>query len=259
MSSNDGSELSPRAKALLHADAALDSVPVGSSERVLKRLSVTLPLAGLAVSTAHAAAAPSLPPAATAATGALAALAGVKGKLLLGVVVLGTALGALGVMNRSERRLSDNVDSTRAATDSSAKAPVHAASAPSAWIPEPTPLPSNAPLRDTKDNAPSISSPGLAPAPSAPASSLAEERALLDAARSALSSGNAGSALERLLVHERRYPRGLLAEERESLTVQALAHTGAAEAARKRFAAFKRRFPASIFLPALEAVVGSLP
>jgi hypothetical protein len=65
------------------------------------------------------------------------------------------------------------------------------------------------------------------------ASSLAEEHRLLRAARSAL-AGAPDRALALTREHERRFPRGVLAQEREVIAIQALAAMGEGEAARKK-------------------------
>ena len=69
---------------------------------------------------------------------------------------------------------------------------------------------------------------------------------LLAHARRALASD---PALAQRLVrdHERRFPDGLLVEEREAIAVQALAHVGALAQARSRALSFSSRFPNSAY------------
>ncbi|NOU31761.1 MAG: hypothetical protein HOO96_27985 [Polyangiaceae bacterium] len=93
-------------------------------------------------------------------------------------------------------------------------------------------------------------------APSAtkdPASSLAEERALLEMGRSALARGQSADAVAAARKHERTFPRGKLTEEREVLMVQALAASGARDEAKARAARFAQSYPSSIFGPAVRA------
>lgn len=94
------------------------------------------------------------------------------------------------------------------------------------------------------------------PRAAAPASSgdaeLASERALVDRARSALLSGHPSEALEAVDAHARRFPRGRLAEEREALAVQALARAGERAQAKVRAEAFRRAYPESLFIEAVE-------
>lgn len=92
-------------------------------------------------------------------------------------------------------------------------------------------------------------------APSA-TSTLAEEQALVDRARAALSRGRPKDALAAVTEHERRFGRGRLAEEREILAIQALVADGRTTEARTRAARFRTTFPKSLFLPSLGKIVG---
>jgi hypothetical protein len=95
-------------------------------------------------------------------------------------------------------------------------------------------------------------------APSASAS-LAAERSLLDDARSALANGDAPRALALTDAHVRRFARPQLAEEREALAVQALVGDGRYDDARSRAAHFRATWPSSLFLPAVDASLASIP
>jgi hypothetical protein len=104
-----------------------------------------------------------------------------------------------------------------------------------------------------------------APAPPAPVSapapgdSLAAERALLDVARSAFGRGEGDEALGALARHEKLFPGGQLAEEREALTVRSLVLAGHEREARARAARFRKRYPTSVMLPAVEASLDAAP
>ena len=74
-----------------------------------------------------------------------------------------------------------------------------------------------------------------------------ESLALLDA-RTALRAGQAGRALELLDQMRTRFPRGALGQEREALTIEALAKTGQAAAAERRADAFVRNHPHSPYV-----------
>lgn len=87
----------------------------------------------------------------------------------------------------------------------------------------------------------------------------AAERVLLDTARTALMRERPADALAALRRHEARFPRGQLAEERESLRVMALVRAGDHAGARARGDAFRRRFPGSLLRPAVEAALRSIP
>jgi hypothetical protein len=108
--------------------------------------------------------------------------------------------------------------------------------------------------------------PSPAPAPidrSAPLSTrdgdLAEQRWLLERARTALSRGDGAAALDSLDEHQRRFPEGQLTEEREVLEIQASLTLGHASEARLRATEFERRHPGSLLLPAVEGALRSLP
>jgi hypothetical protein len=85
------------------------------------------------------------------------------------------------------------------------------------------------------------------------------ERALLDAARIALVSGDTDTALRALGRHTRSYRRPLLGEERDALFVQALVRAGRYDEARTRADAFRRSAPQSLFMPAVDAAIASIP
>ncbi len=81
--------------------------------------------------------------------------------------------------------------------------------------------------------------------------SLAAERALVDRARAALSTGDPEAALAAVRLHRTRHPRGQLAEEREALAVRALRAAGHDAEAEARQARFRRAYPESLFAPAI--------
>jgi outer membrane protein assembly factor BamD (BamD/ComL family) len=66
-----------------------------------------------------------------------------------------------------------------------------------------------------------------------------------------LRAGQASDALKTLQSLERDEPNGLLQQEREALSIQALAALGQRDAARKRAAVFAQRYPASPHLSAV--------
>lgn len=87
--------------------------------------------------------------------------------------------------------------------------------------------------------------------------SMAAERQLLDAARTALARGEPQAGIASLEKHIKRYPKGTLAEEREALYVRVLAASGNNNAAAARAANFERRFPNSIFIPVVRRAVST--
>jgi TolA-binding protein len=88
---------------------------------------------------------------------------------------------------------------------------------------------------------------------------LAAERRLLEIARTALGRGRTDGALATLHQHARLFPSGQLAEERESLLVQALVAKGDYAQARERATRFHRQHPHSLFAPVVEQALQSIP
>ena len=98
-----------------------------------------------------------------------------------------------------------------------------------------------------------------APAPSDEQDTeLARERALIETARSALARKQP-DVLEHLARHEQQFPDGRLAEERESLLVQALVRAGRSGEARSRAARFRAHWPRSLLQPVVDAALGEIP
>ena len=94
-----------------------------------------------------------------------------------------------------------------------------------------------------------------APRQAAASSTLAEEGKLLAKARQLMQSGQVSPALELLQSSAQRYPKSVLSQEREVLTIEALAASGAAPAARQRAQRFLERYPASPYLARLQRFV----
>jgi hypothetical protein len=78
-----------------------------------------------------------------------------------------------------------------------------------------------------------------------PATTLAEEGRLLAKANALVQAGKGRQALEVLRQSESRYPQSTLYQEREVLTVEALAASGATSAAKQRAERFLKRYPNS--------------
>lgn len=107
--------------------------------------------------------------------------------------------------------------------------------------------------------APSSPAPKPASEPTDDGRSVAAERALLDAARIALASGEPTQALDVVARHAREYPRGRLAEEREAIAVRALVKAGRYDEARSRAERFQSVYPRSVAAPAVSAAIHSIP
>jgi hypothetical protein len=67
--------------------------------------------------------------------------------------------------------------------------------------------------------------------------------------------GDFASALAAIADHQRRFPSGQLAEEREGLRVRALLGLGRIAEAQAAGAAFRRRFPHSALLERIDAML----
>ena len=131
------------------------------------------------------------------------------------------------------------------AAASSAPEPI---ASPSAQPPPPAPPPASSSITRSPSQP-------FAAASSRP-DALAQERTLLDRARSALARGDVAAARAALAEHEHTFARGMLAEEREFLAIQCALREGNAGEARERAARFRARFPGSALQPAIDQSLG---
>jgi hypothetical protein len=139
-------------------------------------------------------------------------------------------------------------------------APTMQRDAPLAPQPEP-PIQAISPSDLEQIDAPAPTSTSLAmPSPTASDanSSLALERRLLDEARQALARGEPQTGLAPLDRHAKRFPKGVLTEEREALAVRLLAALDQSDAATARAENFHRRFPNSLFTPAVDNAIAAI-
>ncbi len=234
---------------------ALSDVPV--PDDVQARLTSTLGSLLAAPEAAHAPEAPPTPePTATAdAPSATSATVGASTSALklLGMAALGVALGAGGneLLHRASPPAPTVVERTvfvdRPAPTPTAEATTSRTSAPSAPAIDVSALP--------------LVTASAAPAPMATSRDveLGKERALVDAARSALARGDATSALARIDEHARTFPRGQLAEPRDALRIQALVMAGRADEARAAATRFERGYPNGLYGPVVKDAIGKLP
>ena len=86
--------------------------------------------------------------------------------------------------------------------------------------------------------------------------SLAEEVASLDAARSALSSGDGPGALRALDVFQETFPRARLGTEAHVMRIEALAACGRSSDARAAAETFLASHPDSPFAPRVRRAIG---
>jgi hypothetical protein len=127
---------------------------------------------------------------------------------------------------------------------------------PAPVLPTPRPI---APIVPRAPSTPTATpTPPAAPGPGHD-TNLAAERALLDTARTALARRDLGAGLDALARHGDLYADGQLAEERDSLWIQALIAADKPDAARARAAKFREQFPHSLLLPVVEAALRTIP
>lgn len=84
---------------------------------------------------------------------------------------------------------------------------------------------------------------------------LIAETNVIEMARSALARGRAAAALDALEQHRAQFARGQLAEDRESLAIEALVTLGRGDDARRRAEAFARRWPDGMYRPRVDAAL----
>ena len=118
--------------------------------------------------------------------------------------------------------------------------------------PAPAPLPVDALPAEVSATRPA---PPAFPRPASSATTLAEEGRLLSKARQLVQAGQGQQALELLHLSESRYPRSVLFQEREVVTIEALGATGSAAAAKQRAQRFLKRYPGSPYAGRLQRFV----
>jgi outer membrane protein assembly factor BamD (BamD/ComL family) len=85
------------------------------------------------------------------------------------------------------------------------------------------------------------------------------ELELLQPARRSIATGSFSQALAELARHQREYPTGQLAQEREALRVRALWGTGQRAEAEQAAAVFRKRYPRSALLNWMNEPSGRAP
>ena len=239
------SELDPLLQVIFDAERARPDPPAAARARVMSRVAATVGLLPPGGGGRHGGGGHgSLAPVASASAPLLARpVAWLASAFIAGGLV---GAGVHASIARSERRVVE--------VAGPAEQPV---------LPVPTVAPAQA-ARAPVESA-SVTAPARAPVASTRARSpahdadLAQERALLEVARTALARGQDEAALRSLDEHATRFPNGRLTEEREVLTVQALASSGRVAEARDRAARFRSAFPQSILLPAVDAALVPIP
>ncbi len=240
-------ELPPLSDALANMiamDRDEQALPDGARERVAARLATTIGLGVAAALTTKTAAASTLTK-----TAAVTAATTTSAKVAVGIAVVAFAAGT-GTGAAIHAEVTRAAPITGAATTPTAILVPKASVAPVASAAQVIEIEPSASARVVVAPPASITS-----APSRD-SELAEERAMIDRARRDISKGNSSSALSTLSEHARTFPRGRMGEEREALTVIALAKGGQLDAARTKARRFKATFPKSVLLPAVMGATG---
>ena len=113
--------------------------------------------------------------------------------------------------------------------------------------------PSGTPRARLEPTAPRVPRPSTATSDGATADAdeLAAETSLMLTARAALEDGRPGAALSALDEHRRRFPRGVLAEERDASRIRAHCAAGRHEDARREARELAAAYPRSAYLDAL--------
>ncbi len=265
--STDGRDRPPEAlAALIDAERAAPGPAPETRARLEGRIAASLAVGAPLVAGSTAAAAAG----SVAATGSAAGSTAAGGvSALTKVVVAVGAVGAVGGGTAVVLR-SDPAPAPRIETSAPAREPApRPHRAPRAVAPTPTPPidlqpvpdldPEVAPAPPPRRTVPVPDGPETVPAPaaSAPPPGLLEERTLLMRGRRALRRGDASGALAAAVEHERRFPHGALAEERDILSILALASGGQPGAARARAEAFAEAHPKSPYLPRIQHLLDS--
>ncbi|WP_394845791.1 hypothetical protein LZC95_53275 [Pendulispora brunnea] len=166
---------------------------------------------------------------------------------VLAIFALGIVVGALGMHMFDAAKTAAPPATQIVYVDRAAPSPSAVTAAPSATVA----------LEIPDEGAPQAPSPSAAALPTS--RQLAGERPLLDIARAALNRGEGEEALRATDRHKSRFPSGLLAEEREALSIQALLLLNRTDDAKRRAIRFQQRYPRSVLLPAIQAAVASAP
>lgn len=230
-------------------DAAREGLEPTAADRARLRRSIAAQIVGIAAVTATTAGASAGTAAGgAAATAGAAAGSSVVAKVVLGAIAVSLAVG-LGAMVARDRGPAGPLTVTAAEGGTSLAAPVPVVSAapiaPRVEVTEPSPPP------------PPVA-PAAHPAASRAASEgeLTVETRLLARATEALRGGDPRAALALLDEHRRRFPRGILTEERDASRVFALCAMGSEQEALRSARQFAREHPRSGLGPKVARACG---
>jgi len=245
------SDLSPEGRALFRSARAELEPNAGDRARVAQQIALHVGVGAVAVLGSASIAS---------ASGAVqAGAASAVPSTALAIIAKGLGLGLLiGITVPTSYWLVDDAVRARAVTHSPMV--VRAAVAPTARrAVQPEPAASMPPVAaPNQPEKPANIAPALANAAPPAESSLAagtvgEEARLLSAANAARVQGNASRALVLLLQHERRFPSGVLSEERSAELVVTFCQLGRITEARQEAERFLRTAPQSALAPRVRA------
>jgi hypothetical protein len=247
--------LPPELDELLGAARPLDAAPMDARERLARRVALSAAVSVAAAGTVAGAAANAGESTLTLKSAAVKTLwSPLAQKIAIGLASF--ALGG-GVGAAVQSSLAPAPVAVHAAAPASQAAAAEPARAPAAAAPSDIPTVAIGDLPAAPPSArPRAASPSASASVSA-AAGLADERRLLDGARAALSRGEPSQALGPLDEHTRRFPHGVLTEEREALAIQALARSGRTTEAADRASRFDKTYPTSLMMPAVKDALGA--
>ncbi|HEY1812913.1 MAG TPA: sigma-70 family RNA polymerase sigma factor [Kofleriaceae bacterium] len=241
----------------LKETASLLSIPFDTAKDRLRRARGTLEAAcGVDLETMAAAERPATTRTAKAAVAAVLAgvLAGIGRPVAAGAAVLATKTAIVAVACA----LVTGVVIGAAGQRALATRDVPATPAAIASVAPPPPPPSAPVLPPAQPPVATSPSPPIPPPSSSPATDLAAEAALIEAARVALRNGHPRDAIESLRTHARRFAAGQLGEERELLWIEAAIAVDDRVDAQHRIARFRASYPASVHGARLDALAAKL-
>ena len=255
-------ELKDEARALLRPAREPLAAPADVKARALRRLALALPIGvgggrGDGGGETGAPATGGAPPSAAASRIGRALAARAPAWSLLVSFVAGGAITAA-AMRPAPGDGRDHAVAVEVLAAATAAPPPPLASVVSAAPFAPLAIASAAPAASAAASA-ARAAPSIAPVRATGHGALEAERALLDVARTALGRGDGSNALRAAEEHGRKFPHGILAEEREAMSIQALRLLHREDDAQARLERFRGRFPSSLIRPALEAVDGGAP
>lgn len=229
-----------------------NDAPSESKQRVYGALLVSIEAAALAGAAAGATALPKVPPSLPPVP-LVAAIAGSKTLAIAASIwLLGGVTGAAlyGALRPSQVRVV-YVDRPVAAASAAPLAKEPEAAAASSGSATPLSAASSRPLVGRAALPSTSSSVNLT------GSQLAQERALLDLARSDAAQGEPALALQQVERHREQFPQGRLAEEREALGIRALLSLRRKPEAQDRAQAFRIAYPNSFLLPVIDSALSA--